>query len=226
MERTQPQRIPRQRATRLKPCDTTYLDHLLIDDNGLVRPIEYEILRRFPRNDLMAWCVLHGVYQIPTWELIDWLKNAINGESAIEIGAGKACIGRYLGIPMTDSYQQAKPIVALYYATRGQIPAIPPADVERLDAHEAIAKYRPRVVIGAWITKHSWIPNDGNYWGVQEERILRAGCTYIHIGNADPHGDKPILKYPHLEFNFPWLIGRGIDKTKNRIWVWNTKGCR
>jgi len=158
-------------------------------EDGLVRPIEWDLLRRFPRADIMAWCVKNGVYQVPTWELIDWLKHTINGDPAIEICAGKSCIGRYLGIPMTDSYQQTNPLVALYYATRMQMPAIPPPDVERLDAHQAIAKYRPKIVIGAWVTKHSWIRNQGNYWGVHEEQILRAGCTYIHIGNDDPHGD-------------------------------------
>jgi len=66
--------------------DTGYLDEMLIE-NGLVRPVRWRKLEHIPQSHLMAWCVRQGVYQIPTWELIEWLRAAINGTTENEICA-------------------------------------------------------------------------------------------------------------------------------------------
>jgi hypothetical protein len=96
-------------AFRIIPdADTGYLDEMLIE-NGLVRPVRWRKLKHIPQSHLMAWCVKQGVYQIPTWELIEWLKGVIGGRSAIEICAGRSCLGRALNIPMTDSYLHTDP---------------------------------------------------------------------------------------------------------------------
>ena len=142
-----------------------------------------------------------GIYQLPTWELIDWLKEAIGRRMAIEICAGRSCLGRPLGIPMSDSYLHLHPDMQRMYQMLKQTPTQPPDDVERLTANEAVRKYKPQVVIGAWVTQLGTEGLDQtNPCGTDEEAILDTGCIYIHIGNVGAHGKKRILNRPHLEF--------------------------
>ncbi len=212
------------RFQNLDRADIRYLDKMLIENN-LVRPVYFNRLKRINPNHLKLWLTTHGVYQIPTWELIEWLRDTIDGrmKSTIEIGAGKACIGRHLGIHMTDSCCYEVPLIAQYYHTLGQPVTIPPPDVERLSGNDAVIKYRPQVVLGSWITQWSNIPHDGNFFGINEERILDAGATYILVGNIDVHGKKRIMRWPHREYYFPWLVSRGMDQNNNRIWIWNAR---
>ncbi len=202
--------------------DITHIDRLLIKD-GLVRPIHYKRLKLINPNEIKFWLTQHGVYQVPTWELIEWLKFVIDGRMTIEIGAGKACIGRHVGVRLTDSCICEVPLVEQYYRALGQPITIPPTDVERISGNDAIIKYRPQVVLGSWITQWSNIPHDGNFFGVNEERILDAGATYILVGNIDVHGQKRIMRWPHREYYFPWLVSRGMNQSNNRIWIWNAR---
>jgi hypothetical protein len=208
----------------LKDVDTTWLDQILLDRDRLVRPVKWKKLRNVPHNDIKVWCVRNGVYQIPTQELIEWLRSAINGRSAIEICSGRSCLGRPLGIPMIDSFLHGDPSMNRVYQMFGQTPTVPPDDVERITSNEAVIKYKPKIVIGAWVTElGDGADGKSNPGGTDEEAILDTGAIYIHIGNAKPHGDKRIMQRRHLEFSFPWLTGRGLDKSLNRIWVWNAK---
>ncbi len=207
----------------LKNIDTSYLDSIMLD-NGLPKPVRWEKLKRVPNDHLKVWCLRNAVCQIPVQELIDWLRDAIGDKSAIEICAGRSCLGRPLGIPMTDSYFQVGAYAAPFYEAFQQPPIVPPNDVEKLTSNDAVKKYKPQVVVGAWVTQVG-DGRDGasNPFGTDEEAILNTGAIYIHIGNLAPHGKKRILQRPHLEFAFPWLIGRGMDRSLNRIWVWNAR---
>src|SRR3989304_2203041 len=129
----------------LKKADVKYLDRFLLD-RGLVRPVHYEILEQIPRDHFRIWCVKNGVYQMPTCELIAWLQQEINGRSAIEICAGRSCLGRYLGIHMVDNYMHCLPEMNFMYSMLGQQPTQPLDDVERLDANKAVLKYQPQAV--------------------------------------------------------------------------------
>lgn len=204
----------------LSNADVRYLDRMLLR-NGLVQPAYYEQLVDVPAAHLRIWCVQNGVYQIPTWELIQWLKREIDGRSAIEICAGKSCLGRHLGIPMFDNFMQTWPGIRDHYMMMGQRPAHPSGDVHRMDANEAVKSLKPQVVIGAWVTQR-WVRggHDGNMFGPDEHYILDAGCAYIHVGNLTPHGSKRILIREHRELYLPWLFGRAIDPSLNRVWVW------
>ena len=157
---------------------------------GLVCPVHADELQQVPPEHLQAWCVKRGVYQIPTWELIEWLQNEIKGRSAIEICAGRAGLGRYLGIRMVDNYLHTWPEVRAVFKQLRQPPSIPTPDVECMDANRAIAVYRPQVVIGAWVTQKRL--HDGedqaHPFGPDEHDILEAGCTYIHVGDLSAHG--------------------------------------
>ena len=77
----------------LDDVDTTHLDRMLLD-RGLVRPVRWKKLRHVPYGTSRLWCVRQGIYQLPTCELIEWLKEAIGGRTAIEICAGRSCLGR------------------------------------------------------------------------------------------------------------------------------------
>ena len=204
--------------TILNAEDTTNLESLMFT-NGLLNVLPNSFYQQYSFNSIQIVMVKHGIYVLPTTELIEWLRTMII-PSAIEIGAGLGSIGRALSIPITDSHLQSDPVIAAYYRSLGQAPIKYPTDVEKLTALDAIAKYNPHTVIGAFIT-HLYNGSSGNQFGVAEEKIIDGGRRYINIGNADTHADKPLLRLPHNTFKFDWLLTRSRDQTKNSIWVWN-----
>lgn len=204
--------------TILNAEDTTNLESLMFT-NGLLNVLPSSFYQQYSLNSIQVVMVKYGIYVLPTTELIDWLRTMII-PPAIEIGAGLGSIGRALSIPTTDSHLQSDPAVAAYYKMLGQSPIQYPDDVEKLTALDAIAKYTPHTVIGAFVT-HLYNGVSGNPFGVAEEKIITGGCKYINIGNANTHADKPLLQLPHITFNFDWLLTRSGDQTKNSIWVWN-----
>ena len=198
--------------------DISELEDLLLVTPEVIRVLPYDMLKPYEGVPMRLFLHKYGIYVLPTWELINFLKTEIVG-MAIEIGAGNGSIARGLGIKATDSYLQDTPEVKLYYLAHGQPVVKYPRDVERLNAEEAIKKYVPDTVIGAYIT-HKWNGKNGNYWGVIEGRILRAGIKYIMIGNDNVHSEKPILKHAHTTYRMDWLITRS-PKELNFIKIWN-----
>lgn len=205
----------------MQRADVEYLNEKLLDADGLLKPISAEVLKTIKEEHLLQWCVDNAIYQLPTTELIEWLREQIGGRTAIEIGAGKSGIGRALGIPATDSWSQTTPELMAYYSLFKQPIVIPPDYVEKLEAMEAIEKYKPEVVVGCFITQ-KFLPGDedGNVYGPDEPEIIKK-CSYIMVGNTRVHGKKRILKSPHKEYQFPWLRSRAIEQEGNRIWVWD-----
>jgi hypothetical protein len=205
-----------------KDLNTTYLDKLLKDEEGKLKVCPAALFKSVPQLDLAHWCTRNGVYQIPTQELVDWLKEKIADRPAIEICSGNGVLGRTLKIPATDSYLHMNPEMQVYYKLLRQEPTQPPPEVEKLDALDAVKKYKPEVVVGAYCT-HWGLPPDKNAscYGVREDEILALIKMYVHIGNDDIHGRKPILAVPHEIYRFEWLAGRAFDPTKNNIRVWN-----
>lgn len=192
-------------------------------ENGLLKVMPSSFYKSLDENSLKLFMLNHGIYVIPTTELIDWLKENII-ENAIEIGAGLGTIARELKIPITDSCMQELPDVKLIYNMGGQPTIKYPSDVEKLDYKEAIIKYKPKTVIGCFIThKHKSGMSTGNMYGVEEEYILKNVQRYINVGNLQTHKDKPILKQKSIEYNFDWLITRSNDQSLNRIWVYDQK---
>jgi hypothetical protein len=162
----------------------------------------------------------HGLYGLPTVELIDWLKEKINGRTAIEIGAGHGVLADALGIPATDNRQQEEPAVAAYYAAIRQPVVQYGKSVEKLDAAAAVAKYRPQVVIASWVT-HKYLAErheaGGNENGVTEEAIIAACGTYIFIGNSKVHAQKSIWGLPHSKIEPDWLFSRAHNGSPDFI---------
>lgn len=208
----------------IEPVDTSPIDKLLLDDSGHIKVVPARTIDEIAPNALMTWCAKNAIYQIPTEELINWLQQRIGNRKAIEIGSGRTGIGRALGIPCTDSYIQTTPEMKAYYEALQQAPVIPPDYVEKLEARQAIEKYKPEVVLACFVTqKHKEGELQGCAFGLDEEWIVGTVPTYIHVGNRGPHGSKRILAIEHEEFQFPWLKCRAIDPSKNFIAVWNNK---
>lgn len=211
------------RAAMLPDFDPGPIDRLIMNGHRThVLPQEAELLRPFAQIELSAWCVRRSRYLVPTSELIGWLTEQIGGRHAIEIGAGMGDLGRALMIPMTDSYIQTSPALRDYYALLGQPIVSPPESVIRLEALDAVAKFKPRVVIGAWITQlYRDGDAEGSAFGVDEETIIEQVETYIHIGNLDVHGSKRILRTRHEARALPFIFSRGFDRTRNIVHIWN-----
>lgn len=202
--------------------DTHYLDKILLQDGKLViiSANEYD---KIPQDHLVMWCHRHGVYNIPTAELIEWLKLHVVPNETIEIGAGMG-LGRHLGIPMTDScYMKNNMEVRLSYLLMDQPITEYPSDIIEMDAVTAISHYKPSVVIGCWIThryderRHG---RGGNKFGVDEKFVLDNVKKYIMVGNESVHEKKPLLGLPHKTFRFPWVRSRSVNPTKNVIYMW------
>jgi len=218
-------------AVVLKHRDVSYLDRLLLDEVGRLRPVSAGALARVDYSDLMYWCNRHAVYGIPTFELIGWLKDRIGSRSrsAIEIGSGNGCLGRALGIPMTDSWVQTTPEMQLLYGLQGQPTITYGEDVEKLEALEAVAKYHPKVVVGQWVTH--WIdpnlpppPGGGSVYGIKENEILDLVETYIVVGNTTIHGQKKIVhEHPPEVLRAPWIWSRSQHPTLNCVMIWDRR---
>ncbi len=196
------------------------LDDAVMYDGGKIRVLPFDFWKSFNPEVIKNFMLNHGVYVIPTAELVEWFAKNIEG-NAIEIGAGHGSISRTLGIPITDSRMQERPEIKLIYESMGQPPIKYPLDVEKLSAVQAIKKYKPNTIIGTFIThKYCDKIKSGNALGVNEEFVLQNVNKYMLVGNIDTHHDKPIRKLPHDELYFDWLITRSVNQSKNRIWIW------
>jgi len=205
--------------------EVAYLDKLLLDSSGRLQLLSSRFYKEIPPIHISVWGNLNGRYCFPTIELVGWIKQRINGRTAIEVGAGCGDLGYHLGIPMTDSYQQQDDRVTKdYFASLGLVPTTPHSDVKKKDAELAVLEYKPEVVIASWLTQ-KYLPGDmsGNMLGPMEESIIDNCKEYIFIGNKVVHGNKRILSRFHEEFVFPWYISRSIKPDENVIWVWRNK---
>ncbi len=214
--------------TELPNLSTDHLDSLFLDGKGRLKLLPAGDYLPIDPVELKLWCHRRAIYGLPTVELVDWLRSQIGGRSALEIGAGNARLGVHLGITTTDSYIQERPEVALYYKALNQVTTHPdPSVVRSLSADQAVAHYRPQVLIASWFTR---LFEDGkdtqgiaqaSIYGAREESLLDAVETYIHIGNEAQHSQKTLLSRPHQKLKFPWLLSRALDPSTNVIYVWN-----
>lgn len=163
-----------------------------------------------------------GTYVVPTEELVDYLDKLIGLEDTIEICAGNGFIGRELGIPVTDSYQQQDDAgTVMLYQLAGQPCIKYPKDVIKLEANKAVDKFRPHTVLACYAT-HKWRYDtmSGNDKGVDFQRLLRKVHRLILVGNTEVHKDNPLMALPHEEVVLPGLITRSAHPETNRIFIW------
>jgi hypothetical protein len=202
----------------------TELDAECLKD-GRLQAMPAAFYAKWSQNDLSLWCVNRGFYCLPTLELVDFIRDQIDCENAIEIGAGNGALGRAVGIPMTDSRQQEREDVReLYIKKMGQAVVDYGDDVEKYTALEAAEKYRPRVILAAWVT-HRFNPerpqSHGNMNGVDESKLLGKKYVkkYIFVGHERVHALKPILSRRHTAHRLPYLYSRSFD-LQNVVWIW------
>jgi hypothetical protein len=190
--------------------------------DGKIIPVPFSEVNKFPQEALSLFCVKHALYQLPTEELILFLKENIDPANSIEIGSGNGCIGRALGIKMTDNYMQTWPDIIATYAVMRQPVIQYGEDVEEINGNEAVRKYEPSTIVACWLTE-KWYEgmNEGNMHGVDEYDLFRDGVKkYIHVGNEKTHGRKRILKdIKHKKYKFPWLVTRSMHREDNMIYI-------
>jgi hypothetical protein len=190
-------------------------------DGIYVKLMSWEQYERLLTPMEICWfCWKHGIYQLPTIELIEQIKLYLIGKKilpseCIEIGAGTGQIGRHLGIRMTDNKLQDEPEIREHYAAMGQPVLKYSPDVEKIDANSAVIKYKPRVVLACWVTETPKL-----VFGVKEPEMLKHIERYFFVGNLQTHGDKSIFHKVSGEY-YPWLISRSFHPQDNRIWIVN-----
>ncbi|MGL5582729.1 MAG: hypothetical protein ACRDCE_17425 [Cetobacterium sp.] len=220
------------RPTVLQVEDISKLESLVMESKGIPKVVDASVFDDFSDNQRMLLMVKHGLYVFPTTELAEWLGSHTFARKVIEVGAGNGAMANHLGVVATDNYSQApdyRPepnLRNLWIQGRqamermGQAFVTYGANVNRVEAIDAVIKYRPELVYGCFIThKYRAGDKDGNKFGVDEEKLIRR-CDYIMIGNAKTHQNKRILSLPHEEFIVPGVVTRCQDQSLNRIWMW------
>lgn len=196
----------------------------ILMDNNFVKPLSYKEILKIDRDNFVYWCLQRGVYQYPTIELLEWLKNYFNVpiSEVLEIGAGNGAFSRYLGTKATDSKIQETPELKHKYLLNNITTTNPPDDVEKINAIAAIKKYKPKIVFGTYISSRFKKGDvEGFQDGVDHEKLWNFEFIrkYIMVGNIRLHKNHTFLKYKHEEYYEPWLISRS-EQTLNRIFVW------
>ncbi|QHE89225.1 hypothetical protein [Hydrogenophaga sp. BPS33] len=210
-------------AYLVNPSGTRDIASLMLDECRQLKVVSASTLAATTAQERLLFGVQHGLYSFPTEELCQFLRSRIAGRSAIEIGAGHGVLAKALGIPATDNRQQEEPAIKAHYAGLGQ-PTVPYGDhVEKLDAHAAVEKFRPSVVVACWTT-HRFDPArphaGGSAFGVNEKRLIESCDEYIFIGNEHVHREKSIWTLPHEKITPPWVYSRAVNGTPDFIAIW------
>lgn len=207
----------------LDQTNIEYLEKILLDENGRLQPVPFDEIRNAPQNDVSVFCHRHGIYQIVTTELVGFVRGQIEGFNAIEIGAGNGCLGRALGIPLTDSRIQNTAEMKNFYKSIGQPVVNYGADVRKLEALKAVKLLKADAAVGAWVThkKKATLP-DGCFGGVDEAILSKRLKRYVFIGNRITHRHKEMLRFstPRV-FRFDWLVSRSMNRAANVVWVFD-----
>lgn len=204
--------------------DVTNLDKIL-KPGGLLQAVHTSVFKDIIHDDLRLWCHNNGVYGIPTIAAIALIKELFLGRT-IEIGAGNGVFGREFDIPSTDSYIQDDPTMKLLYASIGQPTVEYGANVERIDALDAVAKYKPNTVFASWVTqivREDESPDTpGCMHGVDELEMIKHIDRYVIFGNERVHADKKLFKLPDVNVTVhssQHFISRAQYPALNRVWV-------
>lgn len=210
-------------------ADIRYLEEDIFDEDGLLKPMPYKYYGCIPDEHLAQCGHKHGIYLFPTCELVQIVATQIGSRKAIEIGAGNGCLGRALGIPMTDSHIQATPGIRDILEAAGQPPVKYPHDVVKMDAAKALDVYKPECVVAAWVTqKHQKGEKDGFIYGVDEWDLINKVDKYIFVGNLGVHHRKRVMKRHGLAIGLalnkeqkdPVIFSRSLHRELDAMWAW------
>lgn len=211
--------------TFLIPADARDLAPLVMDCAGSLRVMPASFYAATTQDERSLLAVRHGLYGLPTEELVAWLRGHIGDRSAIEIGAGNGRLAEAVGIPATDNHLQEFGPIRAYYEMLGQALVVYGPNVERIEALEAVKKYRPSVVVGSWITHNSRHAPGGSAYGPDLPAILALCDEYVHICNEGTHKNDPLWDRPHEVHEFPWLYSRAANGGRDLIAIWKGDRC-
>lgn len=197
---TPPKFNPFTGGGRTIPASTNLISHPdFWDDDGVLNPMPQSFWENVHPDERSLFGYHHGIYALPTVELVERLRQIIAGreQQTIEIGAGNGGISKALGIQATDSYQQEDKNVSQYINQLGGATVPYGPHVARHESKEAIRKFKPKVVLACWVT-HKYNPLkphlDGNQWGVDEHWVLSRCDEYIFVGaETRTHNVKPLF---------------------------------
>ncbi|MCP3921238.1 MAG: hypothetical protein GY714_01505 [Desulfobacterales bacterium] len=207
----------------LTKVDLTEIESEVLDEFGQIKVVDAAIYKQFSQSHISQLALKHGIYCLPTTELIEWLRERIGDRKAIEVGAGCGIVGRSLGIKMTDNFQQLIPKYRKAYEAMQQPIVSYGSDVLKCDALSAVKRFKPEVVIGCWVTHlyNSKLHHlQGNELGINENKLVNRVQEYIVVGNSTVHNLKPIMKLPHETIYQDWLFSRGASVGADCIYSW------
>lgn len=199
-----------------------------IEDEALVnnklQVLPHEFWCQFSQEQVQFFCLRHAFYNIPTLEQVAFLEAKIPDKSkALEIGAGNGVLAQALGIRATDNYMQEMQDVKEYYKAMRQPTVQYGENVENIDAEAAIEKYKPTVVIGAWITQKynpTYPSYGGNALGPDQRYIIDNVDKYFLVGNFKIH-DHPSLRNYTPKLHKAPLISRASHPEANVIFEYH-----
>ncbi|MBC8737094.1 hypothetical protein F6X40_09765 [Paraburkholderia sp. UCT31] len=195
----------------------------LLDADGKLKVVPSSYFAATSREERAVFCAKNALYGLLTNELVAFVKSLIEGRRAIEIGAGHGGLAAALDIHATDNWMQAEPAIQEHYRSIGVSTIQYGKNVEKLDALEAVQRYKPEVVVASWVThKYDEARHEagGNMFGVVEEDIIKICETYLFIGNDHVHKDKSIWALPHVKLYPSWLYSRAMNGSRDFIAVW------
>lgn len=209
----------KQQAEQYSWLDVAEMENVLLDDDGRVKEVSADVWNQFSQEHIVAFMIKHAIYVAPTTELLDTLDEIIGDRTCVEICAGMGYIGKGLDIEhITDSYiQQSKEIREIIEA-RGGVVTNPPTFVEKLEATEAVKKYRPHTVLCCYGThKSTNIGSSGSDYGVDFGKVRKYCRRIIFVGSILTHRDNP-MTHGTKAYRCEGLITRA-DPSYARIWV-------
>lgn len=172
-------------------------DSFLFDSDGIIQPVSDNWWAKHDRTTRMMFGHHHALYAFPTVEIIETLREKLNPDDSIEIGAGNGGFCKALGIIGTDNYMQASAEIAAIYGGVGQPTVNYGQHVQEIDGIAAVRKYRPKNVLACWLThKYNSQRHEcgGNMLGVDEHELLSLVDNYYFIGNTKVHATKPLFR--------------------------------
>ena len=190
---------------------------------GRLQILDAAYWARTTPNERARFGMQHGIYNFPTAELVEHLRELIGDQAAIEVGAGNGVLAEALGIQATDSMQQENPQYRNYARALGQAPVRYGPNVIECDAVRAVRRFKPDVVLACWLThkyRQSRPLAGGNAKGAVEEDII-AGCRrYIFVGNEAVHKHKSIWSLPHTIEYPDFVYSRAVNGSRDFIAIW------
>lgn len=219
-------------VSNLRIQDVDAIENTLFDDNGCLKVVDVEVIKSFDHDALRFFMWKHGIYSIPTEQLIKSIRDLIGDPAkCVEIGAGNGVYGRALGIKMTDNYMQHPKNDAKFrgvvtsYIKQGQPLVKYGADVIEMDGKEAVSLNKPETVFCSWVTqKYNRMHHErgGNMFGVDfnwifnrksVKRVVMVGNDLVHRYHPlIMHGDTVALKSPHI-------ISRASQPHLDRLYI-------